>query len=111
MNSLEKGKKSLARHTINLYLQSVKGMLNWAVETRKIPYNPLTCIKPLRQIGKRITPQTVANDIHFDVPCADGPCSMEIDQTRLRLAESKVSEDRATRYATGIKTHRIGDVV
>ncbi len=34
-----------AARTINTYLQAIKGMLRWAVMSRKIPYNPLECVR------------------------------------------------------------------
>ncbi len=44
---------SPAPHTLNLYLQAPKGLLSWAVEMRLIPHNPLACLKPRPQEGKR----------------------------------------------------------
>ena len=35
----------LAARSMNAPLVALKAMLNWAVHTRRIPFNPLTCIK------------------------------------------------------------------
>jgi integrase len=42
------GESSPSARTINTYLQAVKGMLNWAVEMRILPFSALTCLKPRR---------------------------------------------------------------
>jgi integrase len=46
-------KRDLSPRTTNLYLQAIKGMLNWAVDMRIIPYNPIACLKPRRAAEDR----------------------------------------------------------
>ena len=43
----------LSARSINAPLIALKSMLNWAVHTRRIPYNPLTCIKATTGEKKR----------------------------------------------------------
>jgi integrase len=35
-----------APRTLNTYLSAAKAMLNWAVQMRLLPYNPIDCLKP-----------------------------------------------------------------
>jgi hypothetical protein len=42
-----------AARTINQPLISVRAMLNWAVSMRKLPYNPLACIKRAKGAARR----------------------------------------------------------
>ena len=52
MSALQDAGKVSAR-TINAPLVALKSMLNWAVKTRRIPYNPLTCLKAMTGEKKR----------------------------------------------------------
>ena len=36
--------RGLSARTVNSYLEAVKSMLNWAVKSRLLPYNPLDCV-------------------------------------------------------------------
>ncbi|GMV83418.1 MAG: hypothetical protein AMXMBFR7_46020 [Planctomycetota bacterium] len=45
--------KNLSARSQNGYLQAVKGMLNWAVSVRRIPYNPLDCIPNRPDLEKK----------------------------------------------------------
>ncbi len=45
--------KNLGAIAINSRLHCLKAMLNWAVRTRMIPYNPLDCIAPREKLHKR----------------------------------------------------------
>jgi integrase len=48
--------------TVNSYLQSIKGMLNWAVRTRRLPYNPLDCVARRSELGSRRRVRRALND-------------------------------------------------
>ena len=37
--------QGLSARTVNTYLQAVKGCMAWAVDSRKIPFSPLDCVK------------------------------------------------------------------
>lgn len=41
-----------APRTLNTYLQAVRGMFNWAVRMRLVPFNPLVCLSPRREDRK-----------------------------------------------------------
>jgi len=41
-----------AGRTVNAPLVAIKALLNWAVSTRRIPYNPLACVKKVSEKAK-----------------------------------------------------------
>ncbi len=45
--------KNLGAVAINSRLHCLNAMLNWAVRTRMIPYNPLDCIAPREKLHRR----------------------------------------------------------
>jgi integrase len=45
--------EGLSARSQNGYLQALKGMLNWAVRARKLPYNPLDCVQRRPELVKR----------------------------------------------------------
>ena len=47
-----KGSPLPSARTLNAYLVAVKGMLNWAVGRRLLPYNPLDTVKPRAEVIK-----------------------------------------------------------
>jgi integrase len=49
----EKSEFTPSARTVNMYLQAIRGMLNWAMHMRIIPYNPLACLKNRREDIKR----------------------------------------------------------
>jgi integrase len=55
---------NLSARTINAPLVAVKAMLNWAVSTRRIPFNPLSCIKAVtgekRKVRRALTEDEIS---------------------------------------------------
>ncbi len=74
LETLRRRKKSA--RTINTYIQSIKGMLNWAVENRKLPYNPLDCIRKRSETEDRRKLRRALTDDEISrlmAAAADGP--------------------------------------
>ena len=53
----------LATNTVNGYLVSLKAMLNWCVATRRLPFNPIACVKKLSVVKTRKRRALTEDDI------------------------------------------------
>jgi len=51
-----------APRTVNRHLVNVKAMMNWAVDTALLPFNPLASVKALPQHEKRVRRRSLSLD-------------------------------------------------
>ena len=54
--------RGAAPRTVNTYLQAAKGFLNWAVSRRKLPFNPIGCLKKRPEHDKRRKRRPLTDD-------------------------------------------------
>ncbi len=89
MSALQDAGKVSAR-TINAPLVALKSMLNWAVKTRRIPYNPLTCIKATTGEKKRKRRALTETEIGALLAAAmEGPTRRAMRQRQNRPRKDK----------------------
>jgi integrase len=82
--------RGLSARSQNGYLQAVKGMLNWAVRNRKLPYNPLSCVPSRPEIEKRRVRRALTEDeiARLLVTAQGGPL-----RRRLRMYQNRPRND------------------
>ncbi|HLX62418.1 MAG TPA: tyrosine-type recombinase/integrase [Planctomycetota bacterium] len=80
----------LSARSINAPLVAIKSMLNWAVQTRRIPYNPLTCIKAT--IGEKKRKRRALSEAEIGALLAaalDGPTRRNLHSRQNRPRKDK----------------------
>lgn len=100
-----------ADHTINLHLESLKAMLNWAVSEGRIPHNPLANAKRIGKRSRREVAPTEeeiamllaeANDAEHYIVLASNDAGMRRNELRLCRHEWVDHERGAIKLAASV---------
>ncbi|MEI6236611.1 MAG: site-specific integrase, partial [Planctomycetota bacterium] len=91
---------NLSARTMNTPLVAVKGMLNWAVKTRRIPFNPLACIQ--RMTGEKTRNRRTLSEIEIGKLLA---AAMEGPTRRARRSRENRPRKNGTFKRVEIKLH------
>jgi len=105
----ENGKAPPAVSTVNGYLEAVKAMLSWAVQRRKLPYNPLATVKRRPETEKARNRRPLSEDEAGRLLAAalDGPARRQARVYRGAAVPLQVQADCARQGRRNALAYRL----